>query len=172
MDFISKLSSTLGLDPEQTQAVAGTVLGAVQNQASPEDAEQLAAAVPELSTWKQAAEATAEAPSSGLGGLLGSASGLLGGGGAGGLLGAVAGAVGGQSAQDMAGVAAVLSRFGVDASQAQLVAPMVLDFLKDRLDPSLLSKILSAAPMLAGSAGESEGGLSGAMGALGGLLGR
>lgn len=110
MDLIGSLVSTLGVAPDQAKAVAGVVLGGVQQKLgaeSPEAAGKLSAAVPELGGWQAAAAklmggaaATAPEPASGLGAL----GGLLGGFGApaapaaspgfGSLLGAAAGAAG------------------------------------------------------------------------------
>ena len=83
MDLIGQLAGQLGVNPAQAQALAGTVLGAVQKQADPQAAAQLSQAVPELDAWKAQASAAAPAPASsgggGLGGLLGAAAGALGG---------------------------------------------------------------------------------------------
>lgn len=160
MDLISKLASTLGVPDTQAQAVAGAVLGKVKEQVADEAggaaAAQVDAAVPELSGWQAQA-----------GALLG------GGGGLGGLLGAAAGALGGQQAQDTAAIVAILAKLDIDASKAALVAPLVLSFLKDRLEPGTLQMVLKAAPLLAGGQG---GGAAGGMGAaadmLGGLFGK
>ncbi len=89
----------------------------------------------------------------------------------GGLLGALGGAM--TQASEVAGVVAVLQRFNLDAGKAALVAPLLLNFLKSRLDPQLVSGILTAMPMLANLVGGShspEGGGSQG-GGLGGLLG-
>ena len=66
---------------------------------------------------------------------------------------------------------AVLDRFGVDKSKAALVAPVILDFLKKKLDPSLLEKVLMAAPMLAALKGGARPETPAAPAAGGGLLG-
>ncbi|MCB9763040.1 MAG: hypothetical protein H6739_24785 [Alphaproteobacteria bacterium] len=176
MDLISTLASTVGIDKTQAQALAGSVLGSVQSAVAEEAGEgtaaQLGEAVPELGGWKaQAAKLLGDKPAAapaagglgGLGGLLGG----LAGGGAGGLLGAAAGALGGQAAKDTAAIVTILGRFDIDAGKAALVAPVILDFLKSRLDPGLLSKVLAAAPALMGA-----GGGDGLTGALTGFLGR
>jgi len=141
--------------------------------------------VPELGGWQARADDALkdQAPEAGggLGGMLG---GLMGGGatgGLGGLMGAAAatGAMGKQ-AKDMAAVVGVLSKFWVDAGKAAVVGPLLLEFLKKKLDPSLLSKVLTVAPMLAALKGggapeaaaapEAKGGIGGMLGGLGGLL--
>jgi uncharacterized membrane protein YgcG len=89
-------------------------------------------------------------------------------------MGALGGALGGQ-AGEMAGVVALLQRFNLDAGKASLVAPLLLNFLKSRLDPKLVSGILAVMPMLAnlggGGGGGSPGGGSQGGGGLGGILG-
>jgi hypothetical protein len=89
-------------------------------------------------------------------------------------MGAMLGAIGGAAAQagEVAAVVSLLGRFNIDASKATLVAPLLLDFLKSRLDPGLISKILAVVPMLAGAGGNTPGGGGGGLGGLlGGLMG-
>lgn len=106
MDLISTLSSQLGLDPNQAQALAGGVLGAVKarvaDQAGPAEANALASALPELGGWQSAASSLLGAGGGGgggdaFGGVAGALGGLLGGGGggSGGGGGGLAGALGG-----------------------------------------------------------------------------
>jgi hypothetical protein len=188
MDFIGQLSQQLGVDSQQAQGLAGSLLklvqGTVKEKMGPQAADQMGQAIPEMQGWQQQAEArTAQAqqPESGGGlmGALGGLGGLLGGqgqgqSGGGGLLGALGGAVG--QAGEVAGVVALLQRFNLDAGKAALVAPLLLNFLKSRLDPKLVSGILTVMPMLAnlGSGGGNTpggGGSQGGGGGLGGLLG-
>lgn len=174
VDLIGSLVSQLGVDEHKAKALAGGVMGLVTNsvkeEAGEDEAAALKAAVPEMGGWQE--QARAALGGGGGGGLLG---GLLGGGG-GGLIGSLAGAVGGQKAQDTVAIIQILERFDVDTSKAALVAPLILDFLKDKLSPELLGTVLKAAPMLGGgeeAEGQSGGGLGGAIsGALGGLFGR
>ena len=196
MDLIAALTSKLDLDPGQAQALAGASLGTVKGEIAErfgaDTAAQLDQQVPELGGWQAKADAAmkeddAPAAGGGLGGMLG---GLMGGGakgGLGGLMGAAAatGAMGKQ-AKDMAAVVGVLSKFGVDPGKAAVVGPLLFQFLKKKLDPSLLSKVLTVAPMLAALKGggapagagaaeapeaEAKGGIGGMLGGLGGLLG-
>jgi predicted lipid-binding transport protein (Tim44 family) len=188
MDLIAALTSKLDLNPGQAQALAGATLGTVKGEVAErfgaETASQFDQQVPELGGWQaQADDALKEdAPEAGgLGGMLG---GLMGGGakgGLGGLMGAAAasGAMGKQ-AKDMAAVVGVLSKFGLDAGKAAVVGPLLLEFLKKKLDPGMLSKVLAVAPMLAALKGggapaatatpEAKGGIGGMLGGLGGLL--
>lgn len=188
MDFIGQLSQQLGVDSQQAQGLAGSLLklvqGTVKEKMGPQAADQMGQAIPEMQGWQQQAEAqTAQAqqPESGGGlmGALGGLGGLLGGqgqgqSGGGGLMGALGGAMG--QAGEVAGVVALLQRFNLDAGKAALVAPLLLNFLKSRLDPKLVSGILAVMPMLAnlGSGGGNTpdgGGSQGGGGGLGGLLG-
>ncbi|MFT5586449.1 MAG: hypothetical protein ACI9VR_004048 [Cognaticolwellia sp.] len=181
MDLIAQLAGTLGLEENQAKALAGTVIGGVQNAVADEDPEkaaQIGNAVPELSGWQSAAGSLLgggeKSGGGGLGGLLG---GMTGGGGAGGLLGAAAGAFGGQEAKDTLAVVGILNQFDVDAGKAAMVAPLILNFLKSRVEPGTLSTIIAVAPMLAAVVGGDDGDDSddkpagGMLGALGGLLG-
>ena len=191
MDFIGELAGQLGIDGQQAKALAGGVMGLVQEATREGDGEETAAAlqqaVPELDEWKQeAATQVDKTPDVGdvaglLGGLLGGASGgaqgaQAGSGGSGGglgdLLGAagsILGGAGGQAAQ----LAGLISKLGLDPQKAQMVAPMALNFLKSRLSPDLLTKVLAVAPFLTGggSSGQTSGSSSGGGGLLGGLLG-
>jgi len=178
MDLIGQLTQQLGVNPQQAQGLAGSVLGLVQGTVKEKLGEgaagQMAQAVPEMQGWQQAAQA---APASGGGsGMMGALGGLMGGGGgsSGGGLGGMLGALGGAASQagEVAALVSLAQRFNVDASKATLVAPLVLNFLKSRLDPGLVSKILAVVPMLGGAGGGTGGpGGGGLGGALGGLLG-
>jgi len=166
MDLIQTLTSQLGIDAGQAQALAGSALGmvrgAVADQAGAEQAAKIDAAIPELSGWQAAASRTLGGAG---GGLAGAGGGLLGGP-SGGLLGKAAGAVGGTQAQQAAQLAAVVSKLSLDPKIAAMVAPHALAFLKERLPPGVLETALKAAPFLTG-AGKGDGGLGG----LGGLFG-
>lgn len=176
MDLIGTLSSQLGIDPNQAQALAGSVLGGVRNQvaeqAGAETAQKMESAIPELGGWEKAASSMfggGSGVSAGAGGLLGAATGMLGGGSAGGLMGAAAEAIGGSEARQAAQLVAVLGELGIDAKMAGVAAPTVLGFLKDRLPDNVLDAALAAAPFLVGSdddGGDDGGGIAGAIGGL------
>lgn len=178
MDLIGQLSQQLGVDSSQAQGLAGSLLKMVQHtvtdRVGPDAAAQMDQAIPEMQGWQQAA-APASPPGGGgmmgaLGGMLGGGQGASGGGGLGGML----GGLGGMAAQagEVAGIVALLQRFNIDGGKATLVAPLLLNFLKSRLDPALLGRILPALPMLANLGGGSGGtpGGGGLGGVLGGLL--
>ncbi|MHA7629177.1 DUF2780 domain-containing protein [Corallococcus sp. M7] len=176
MDLIGQLSQQLGVDGTQAQGLAGSLLklvqGTVQEKVGPDAARQMDQAIPEMQGWQQQA---AQAPAGDGGGLMGALGGMLGGGGGGGGGGGLMGALGGAAAHagEIAGVVAILQRFNLDASKATLVAPLLLNFLKSRLDPGLVGKILAVAPMLAsGSGGGGPQGGGGLGGMLGGILGK
>lgn len=177
MDLIGQLSQQLGVNGTQAQGVAGSLLklvqGTVKEKLGPDAANQLGSAIPEMDSWQQAAGAAAPAQG---GGLMGALGGLVagndggGGGGGGGGMGVMLGAIGGVAAQagEVAAVVSLLGRFNIDSSKASLVAPLLLNFLKSRLDPGLVGKILAVVPMLAGVGG---GGNTPGGGGLGGMLG-
>ena len=184
MNLIATLTEKLGVPSEPAEALAGTLLGGVQDAVRGDDdaaANELGQAIPELEGWKAKAASLVEgdkAESGGLGGLLGSVAPALGGGSSGGLLGGALGALAGGGAE-IAGVVAILGKLGIDEGKATLVAPIVLGFLKDRLPEGLLDKVLAVAPLLAavkgGDDGDDSPGLAsalGGLGGLGGLLGR
>jgi hypothetical protein len=167
MDLVSTLASALNVEPRAAEAVAGAVLGTVKGQAADSDASEgaedaLESAVPELSGWMDTAKEVAaenddSADLGGLGGLLGA----MGSGAGNQLLGAVAG----KSAQNAALLGSVLGSLGLNASMAQVAAPIVLQFLESRMDAGTLQTLLSVAPMLTGKTeGGSAGGMMGALG--------
>ncbi|RKG71740.1 hypothetical protein D7V80_00095 [Corallococcus sp. CA054B] len=173
MDLIGQLSQQLGVDGTQAQGLAGSLLklvqGTVQEKVGPDAARQMDQAIPEMQGWQQ----QAQAPAGDGGGLMGALGGMLGGGGGGGgLMGALGGAA--AHAGEVAGVVAILQRFNLDTSKATLVAPLLLNFLKSRLDPGLVGKILAVMPLLAGGSGGGGGpqGGGGLGGMLGGILGK
>ena len=151
MDFIRELSTQLGVETPQAEAVAGGLLGLVQQRlGNTTDSAALGKAVPELGQWQASAASLLGGAGAGAGGL----GGLLGG--AGGELGAIAG---------------LLGKLGISADQAATLVPLAISFLKSRLSPELLGKLMQAVPFLAQSEGAGAG-LGGLAGALGGLLGK
>lgn len=196
MDFIGAISKQLGIPEDMAQAAAGATLGMVQKTVADSGEESAAAAmsdaIPELSGWKAKAaqEATPAEDTRDIGDILGGlmsgggdsgggAGGLLGalgGGGAGGLLGGLAQQLGGPEAKQMSALVGVFGKLGVDPAKAMVVAPMALDFLKERLDPSLLDTVLKASPMLLsliGGGAEAKAEDDGPdLGDIGGMLGK
>lgn len=189
MDLVNVLASQLGVDPNQAQAVAGAVLGQVQQQVGSEDAEgaeALASAVPELGGWQEQAASMLGASSGGGDGFGGMVANLTGGGegGGGGMLSGLAAAAGsgmgndlveafaGKEAAQQAQVVGLVGKLGIGPEKAALVVPTVLDFLRERMGDDMLEKVLQYAPMLAGAAGGDSGGAAGGLGSMmSGLLG-
>jgi uncharacterized protein VcgC/VcgE DUF2780 len=168
MDLIASLTSQLGIEPTKAQGLAGAVLGKIEEQVGQKlggaDAAALRAQLPELDGWKAASPAL---QGGGGGGLLGALGGRAGGGSD--LLGAAAGLLGGGGGAggglDVASLIQLASNAGLSSGTAQKLLPIVVSFLKSRLDPALLSKVLSVVPGLEKLAGGASGG------GLGGLLG-
>lgn len=143
MDLIAQLAGQLGLPPEQAQALAGAALGGVQESvardAGPEVAAQLDEAVPEMQQWKARAQSEAESGGEGLGGLLGSAVGALGGG------------------DSLALLTQLATQFGVAPQVVSVVGPLVKQFLEGRLEANLLAQVMSALPAFTGGASQGGG---------------
>lgn len=177
MDLIASLTSQLGLEPEKAQGLAGALLGKLEEQVGQKlgggDAAALRSQLPELDDWKSKIASLGGDEG---GGLLGAAGSLLGGGGgllgaAGGLLGGAGGALGGGASRaggglDVGSLLQLAAKAGLGGGAAEKLVPIVVSFLKARLDPALLAKVLSVVPGLEKFAG---GGAQG--GGLGGLFG-
>lgn len=166
MDLIKNLSSTLGVESDKAEAVAGAVLGGVRKQVAEDvgarEENELSASIPELDGWEEKAKAKAGSAGGGGGGLLGA----LGGGG-GGLLGALGGGGGGF---DIGAITGLLSKLNITPEALGKIAPVVINFLKERLPASLFDKVMGAVPGLKSLGGSNvEGAISGA---LGGLFGK
>lgn len=176
MDLIRELSAQLGVEAPKAEAVAGGLFGLVEQQlGGSADAAELGKAVPELSRWKEsAASMLGAAPSGGaLGGLLGGGGGealagalggLLGGGG-GGALGGLSGLLG-AAGGELGAIAGLLSKLGISPEQAATLAPLAISFLKSRVSPELLGKLMQAVPLLSQGQGAGLGGLAGAVSGL------
>jgi len=171
MDLIGELAAKLGVDPAAAQALAGAALGGAQEQVAKQvgtqEAAQMAAAIPELSGWKDAATSMLGGGGGGdAGGLLGGALGALGG--AGGLGGALGGALGALGGGDAAGglpaLAGMLGKLNLSPGLITSIAPLLLNFLQDRLPKELLDKVKSVLPLLGGGGQADLGSM------LGGLL--
>ena len=163
MDLINQLAGTLGIDAGTAQALAGGILGQVKGQLTDnegtEAAGELEGALPEMGDWAgKAASLLGE----------GGVSDLLGGGG---LLGAAASALGGD-AGNAAKLIGLVSKLGLDADTVIKVAPIVLQFLGERLSPDLLAKVQGLIPGLSTSTGDdSDNSGGGVADMIGGLFG-
>ncbi|MEM1022213.1 MAG: DUF2780 domain-containing protein [Myxococcota bacterium] len=161
MEFIDLITQQMGVERPKAEALAGGVLDLVKNalgsQADAETAERFESAIPELSSWRQAAESelgdASSNASGGLGGLLSGALGSLGGGLAG-------------SAGAVALLMPLLGKLGLDESHVQTFVPILTQFLGQRLDGDLLQTVSKVLPFLQGEGG----GAAGVLGVLGGLM--
>ena len=146
MDIIGNLSSQLGLDPKNAQALVGSLLGGVQEQVKQNvggaEASEFASAIPELGNWQNIAKEVLggdDVKETGSDGLFG----LLGGGGAGGLLGAAASMLGGQKAGgfDIGQLIGLLGKFDLNADNASNIGEQIVEFLKERLSAALMETL-------------------------------
>ena len=177
MDFVSAISGQLGLSEDQARALAGTVIGGVQGSVADEEpglANEIGSAVPELGDWTAmagkflGAEESPAPASEGLDGMLG---GLASAAGGNGLLGNALEAVAGKEARQTAQVVALLDQFGIGQDKAVLIAPLAMQFLKERLSAETFDKALQFAPMLMGKGDSAPGSPAGLPGTLGNLFG-
>jgi hypothetical protein len=158
MDLINQLATQLDLDTTQAKGLAGTLLGKVGEAAGPEAAQAIGQSVPELDQWSQAAAN----PEPEQVGLLG---GFLGGGGS-----ALIGSVMGEGAQETAEIASMLSKLGIEPTKALMAAPLIKQFIEERLPEEWSGRIVDAASALLGAKDEPKEpqpeGLKGAIGSL------
>ena len=158
MDLISELSSKLGVDPDGAQALVGALLGGAQAQVKERVGEQeagaMATAIPELDAWKSHATALLKGGEAGESGdLFGAALGALTGGGGGGLAGALGSALGGATggqAESVAALTGLLGKLNLSPQVLSVIAPLVVQFLSERLPPELLEKVKTFLPLLGG----------------------
>lgn len=149
MDLIGTLAETLGVDGKVAEALAGQLLGTAREQAGAAETAKLDEAVPEISRWEQTAHEVLEEDSGateGSGGLFGSLAQMAGTG----IGKELVGAVLGDEAEDTAAIVALMSKLGLKTEHAAMAAPVVIDFLEDRIGKEWLDRLVSAAPMLSG----------------------
>ena len=112
LELVQQLVSSTGVSEQQAEGGAGLIMGLLKEQLSSGDFSQLADAVPEAD------------------GLIDSAP--SGGGGMGGLLGSVAGALGGGELGNLAKLAGGFSDLGLDSGMIGKFIPVVLSFIQDK----------------------------------------
>jgi len=112
MELVQQLVSSTGASEQQAQGGAGLIMGLLKDQLSSGDFSQLSGAVPGVDTLIDSA------PSSG--------------GGMGGLLGSVAGALGGGELGNLAKLAGGFSELGLDSGMIGKFVPVVLSFIQDK----------------------------------------
>jgi uncharacterized protein VcgC/VcgE DUF2780 len=145
-DIIRELSARLGLSPDQVAAGAGAILKTIQENVAQADFQKLLQQVPQAQAW--ISTVVAGGPSEGGTGLLGMASGLL-------------GSLGAGGAGSLGSLATLLGRNGLSLDTAARLGPALFDLLGNRLDPSLIERLVSAIPGLGGVLSGREGGGSG-----------
>ena len=138
--FISEAAGRFGIDPSTARALTGGVLKLIKKEAPAEDFEAVADQVP----GTEAVVAESDQPAADEGGLLGGLGGGLGGG-FGGVLGAAASALGGG---DVASLMSLFGESGLGADQAGQFVQMLVGFLKDKVGPELVQKIVAQVPAL------------------------
>lgn len=145
MDLIGQLATTLGVDPKMAEAVAGQVLGMARDQAGDEETAKLDEAVPELQGWQATAQQVmASGEGGGGGGLFGSLAEMA----STGLGKELVGAVLGEEAEDTAVLVGLMNKLGLKAEHATMAAPVVKDFLEERIGSEWMDRLLQAAPLL------------------------
>ena len=171
MDLIQTLSSQLGVTPDQAKGLAGSLLGvvngAVHHGAGADAAGQLQNAIPELKNWMQTAAAHqgVTVPAAG-GDLLGTLGSMLGNSQAG------AGNLGAQLQGNgaTAAMTTMLGKYGVKPEQLAAVAPVLGQFLQNRMGPEGQAVIGKVLPML--TSGQAQSAIGGIASMLGGLFGK
>lgn len=183
MDLIGTLTSQLGIGKEQAEGAAGAIFGAIKAEAPAGDFQALADKIPEAAGWMNAAAALTGGGGGGapdLGGLLGGAlSGMLGGGGgaaaapsAGGLLGSAMQSLGGAGGNlgALASLLPLLQNLKLDQNILSQLAPIVLNFIQQRMGAEAIGKLTQGSPLL-GQLASMAGG-SGGAGGLAGMVGK
>jgi hypothetical protein len=111
MELVQQLVSSTGVSEQQAEGGAGLIMGLLKDQLASGDFSQLADAVPEANSLIDSA------PS---------------GGGMGGLLGSVAGALGGGDLGNLAKLAGGFSDLGLDSGMIGKFIPVVLSFIQEK----------------------------------------
>jgi hypothetical protein len=124
-DFVGMASKSLGIGDGAARAGVGTLLQEIQKAAPAADFAALTKALPDASAMAASAPAGGGS-GGGLGGLLGKAASALGGGAGGGAM----------------GVLAKLQGAGIDPSKALPFAQSFVTFLKGKVSPDLLQRLL------------------------------
>lgn len=136
-EFIQMVTSKLGTSEEQARNATSGLLGFVQQQIGGSDFSELASKIPGVEQLLQNGAAQGDSAGGGmLGGLMQSASSMMGGG-----LGSAMGLMG------------LVKQSGMDIGQAGSFGTMFLEFVKDKAGEDLLGRILNKIPELKNLAG-------------------
>lgn len=124
-ELIDMLTKNLNVTGAQAEGGAGVLLKAAQEKLGSAEFGKMLGGVPGLT------DLIKKAPAAG------------GGGGLGGLLGGIAGAVGGNAAL-IATIVSGFGKLGLKADDAKRFAPVILNFLRTKVSPDVVSKLESA----------------------------
>jgi len=127
-ELIARVTAAIGVEAETAKAAIGHVLGFLHKE-FPEG--PVAELLDKLPGAREAIEASAAAPSEGLGGLLGGLGGLLGG-----------------AKGDIMGLAGKLSGLGLDMTQIQTLGREILNHAEELIGKENIAKIVEAIPAL------------------------
>lgn len=119
-ELIDQLTKSLGITGAQAEGGAGVLFKAAKDKLGPAEFDSLLGSVPGLGDLIKKAPAA--------------------GGGLGGLLGGLAGAVGGNAGL-IATVVSGFGKLGLKAEDAKKFAPVILDFLRTKVGPDVVSKL-------------------------------
>ncbi|MEM1140329.1 MAG: DUF2780 domain-containing protein [Pseudomonadota bacterium] len=133
-ELIGQITGQLGIDAGTAEKGVGSILAAVQSQASDADASDLMSKLP-------GAEALIEKVTSAQGG--GGGGGLVGG-----LMSKAAGMLGQSGGGDLMGMLSQFSGSGVSLDEIKSMAPTVLGFAREKAGDDLVNKILGQIPAL------------------------
>ena len=120
-ELVDLLTRNLGIDGKQAEGGAAVLFNAAKQKMGGAEFGQLLGGVPGLSDLLQ------KAPASGGGGLSG-------------MLGGLAGAMGGNAAL-IATVVGGFSKLGLKADDAKRFVPVILEFLRSKVGPDVVSKL-------------------------------
>jgi hypothetical protein len=123
-ELVDMLTKNLGVTGAQAEGGTGVLLKAAQEKLGSAEFGKMLGGVPGLSDLMKKAPAA-------------------GGGGLGGLLGGIAGAVGGNAAL-IANVIQGFGKLGLKADDAKKFVPIILNFLRSKVGPDVVSKLESA----------------------------
>ena len=119
-ELVDLLTKNLGIDGKQAEGGAAVLFNAAKDKLGGGEFGKLLGGVPGLSDLMQKAPAA--------------------GGGLGGMLGGLAGAMGGNAAL-IATVVGGFSKLGLKADDAKKFVPVILDFLRSKVGPDVVSKL-------------------------------
>lgn len=130
-DFIKNAASKLGIGESESRSATGGILNLIKGQLGDTDFSAMLGKLPGADALvSEAGDAAAEDAGSGLGGMLGKATSMLGGGG---------------GAADIMGL---LGKSGLSLDNAGSFVTMFMDYLKDKVGGDLFDKIKGVLPDL------------------------